>query len=406
MICYSKTIHLEKLPLSILTRGLSEESLPLTTLAKTPTIFVPLQDILYNVSGSNSDRAAFVVPRRVYYDNRLEHGKPRNTVIILAEVHDDAVDAIRACELNGSLSNSVKVLKENPYWVRHHHPNHTHCVLVIQCIGLPQDSIFNGSTAKLIYYKRSETNYSRIESEKPLFLHAGSRNPSTPTRGKRSIVVCTTMYSHPETFEPWLRYIHYLKVDGVYFNVHKSFNQKSYPFLNKSLENEFAHMDVWQDTVGDRIHEYSQITKYNDCLYRHIGVFEYALFIDYDDFFNPMIANKTDIHYYFAKFFSDRNVGSVYLEWHQMKCGPIKSQINSTTNGNLTSILTGSKWTLRTSRKCAHRLSAAQFVAIHGAEKLMKGHRTFYSDGELAYVAHNRITNRNCKIELTRGKGG
>jgi hypothetical protein len=281
-------------------------------------------DLQYNTSGSNSDRAVFVVPRRVYYDNRLELGKPRNTVIILAEVHDDAVDTIQACELNGRLSKSVKVLKENTKWVRRTHPNHTHCVMVIQCIGLPHDSIFNGSTAKLLYRKEGDDYYSRVESEKPLFLHAGSRNPSTPTRGKGSIVVCTTMYSYPDAFEPWLRYIHYLKVNGVHFNVHKSFAEMSvlgYPFLSESLKNKFAHMDVWQDTVGDRIYGYSQIMKYNDCLYRHIGVFEYALFIDYDDFFNPMVPNERDIHYYFSKLFSNRNVGSVEFQWHQMKCG-------------------------------------------------------------------------------------
>jgi hypothetical protein len=335
----------------------------------------------------------FIVPKRVYYDNRLESGKPRNTVIILAEVRDYEEYTIKACELNGALSKSVEVLKENTKWVRHHRSiNDTHYVLLVQCLGLPQDAIINGSIAKLIYRKKGDDYCSRVESEKPLFLHSGSLNPSNPTKGKGSIVMCTTLFDHPERFDQWLKYSRFFGVDKVHLNVHESFAEKAwqdYPFLNESLKTGFAEMEVWKNS---RIYWYSEMLKYNDCLYRHIGVFEFGLFLDADDFFNPTVPNERDIHYYFPKLFSNKNIGSVEFQWHQMKCAPVRSKVKETPNGNLTNILTGHEWTLRSARKSANRLSSVLLMAVHNVDNLLQGYHRVRSDGKLAYVAHNRIT--------------
>ena len=358
-----------------------------------------VQDILYHTNRSNSDRNVFVVPRRVYYDNRMESGKPRNIVIILAEVHDHALGTILACELDGKLSTSLKVLKENTWWVRHRYPSkYTHFVLAIECIGLPQDAIFNGSVAKLIYKKGGDKLYSRVVSEKPLFLHEGSHNPSIPTKGNGSIVMCTTMYGHPDNLDQWLIYHKYLGVERVHFNAHKSFSENAsqkYPFYSESLRTGFVQVDVWPDIVGYRNFYHSQILKYHDCLYHHIGMFEYGFFLDYDDFFNPIVPNNTDIHYYFSHFFTYQ-VGSVCMPWRQMKCGPIKSRVKDVPHGNLTSILSGNKSELRPEKKCAHRLNAAQFLAVHNVDKMLPGYRRTFSSATLAYVAHNRRSIKDC----------
>ena len=377
-----------------------------TTVQRQPLLqhekYQPLQDMLYNVNGSNSNRAVFVVPRRVYFDNRLESGKPRNSIIILSEVHDDALGTILACELDGKLSQSIKVLKENTNWVRHRYPSkYTHSALAIQCIGLPQDAIFNGSVAKLIYKKGGDSFYSRVVSEKPLFLHEGSHNPSKPTKGRGSIVMCTTIYGDPDKFDQWLIYNKYLGVEQIHFNSDMSFAESSvrkYPFYNESLRTGFVHVEAWTDIAGKRNFYRSQILKYHDCLYRHIGVFEYGLFLDFDDFFNPTVAKKRDIHDFFSKFFHSDNVGSVYLPWRQMKCGPIKSQVNNAPHGNLTSILTGPGSSLRSEKKCAHRLNAVLFVAIHNVEKLLPGYRLINYKEKSVYVAHNRYTNKDCSV--------
>ncbi len=333
-----------------------------------------LPDIFYKPDGSNDNRAVFVVPRRVYYDNRLENGKPRNAVIILAEVHDDAVKTIRACELNGHIAQSFTIVKENATWVRTHYPKFTHLVLVIECMGLPQDSIFNGSLARLIYKLENESNYSRVESEQPLFLGDVALTQS-PAKGNGSIVLCVALYHHPDRLDEWLRYHKHLGVEGIYVQADTSFSENAthiYPYLN-----------------DNRNFYFSQLIKYQACVYRHIGVFEYGLFLDYDDFFNPIIPNQKNIHYYFSKFFSN-NVGSVCMQWRQMECRPIEKQIKDIPHGNLTSILSGysSKW--RTEKKCAHRLNAAVSVEVHNVQKRLPGYRRSYHDGKSAYVAHNR----------------
>ena len=155
----------------------------------------------------------------MYYDNRLENGRPRNSVIINAEVHNDAVSTIKACELNGYLSSSLKVKKENNQWILAHRPQYTHCNVIVQCIGLPQDAIFNGSVAKLIYRKENGSYYFRIQSEKPLLLHNVGSNLSAPIKGKGSTVVCVAMFGHIKRFDEWLMYQEYLRVERVHLNI-------------------------------------------------------------------------------------------------------------------------------------------------------------------------------------------
>ena len=359
------------------------------------TGYEPMRDIFYNVNGSNSDRAIFVLPRRVYYDNRLQSGKPRDVVIILLQVHSyRTLESVLACELNGHLSKSLKYEKTRPRT-----PQYADHLFVVQCIGLPQDAVFNGSIARVIYKKKGESFYSRVTSEKPLFLHEGSHNPPTPTKGKGSIVVCTTMYGHPDKFDQWLMYQKYLGVGQVYVSAHPSFSEGAvdiYPFLKDSLKNGFARMDIWNQ-YGNKTNTYNQMMKYQDCLYRHIGVFEYGFFYDYDDFFNPVLADHKDAHYYLSKFFSDDKVGTVCMQWRQMQCGPIERLVKDVPHGNLTSILGRDGHKLRKQKKCAHRLSAVGIVSVHTIQSFIGDYRVIGCEPELAYVAHNRYSIKPCK---------
>ena len=362
----------------------------------------PLRDIFYNSNKSNGNRAVFVVPRRAYYDNRLESGKPRDVVVVLAEVHDNAVATILACELDGKLSREISVLKENSAWIRRNYPKHTHCLVAIQCLGLPQDVVFNGSIARVIYKRKGESFYSRVVSEKPLFLHEGSHNPSTLTKGRGSIVVCTTTFGHPDRFDQWLMYQKHLGVEQVHIQAHASFADRAheYPFLKSSLKNGFARMEVWNDIIlSNRTFYLSQKLKYQDCQSRYIGVFEFGLFCDYDDFFNPVIPKQKNIHYYLAKFFSAKDVGSFCLLWTQMTCAPIKRMVAHVPHGNLTSILSGYQSIPRKAHKCIHRMNAPLMVSVHTVVRLLGNYRkvtlTRKKKG-IAYVAHVRISAKQC----------
>ena len=100
----------------------------------------------------------------------LLHGKPRNAFLILAEIHDYAVKSVVACELNGFVSTSIRVIKENTGWIRSHKRGYTHCCILVQCVGLPENSFINGTFSNLVYKKYKETFYSVVRSEKPLIL--------------------------------------------------------------------------------------------------------------------------------------------------------------------------------------------------------------------------------------------
>ena len=363
--------------------------------------YQPIQDIHFNMNGINSAHALFVTPRRVYYDTRLEAGKPRNIVVVIAEVHDDAVKAIESCELDGHLAQSIHMFKEKTYWLRHYKPHIRHLNVVIECMGLPQEAIFNGSVAKIIYKRKEDDYYSRVQSEKPLFIQAVGRDLYTPTRGKGSVVVCTTLYHHPDKVDQWVKYHKTLGADMVHINAHTSFSDNAtelYPFYNESLNNGFVQLDVWRSVGNETVYyHHDQMMKYQDCLHRYIGVFDYGLFYDYDDFFNPILPDQKDIHYYFSKFFADKTTGISCIPWHQMKCGPIKKLVKDLPDGNLTSILGSEKSTRRGEKKCAYRLTAPLMLSIHNAQTLLKDFLRKDSAPELAYVAHNRHDIKPCK---------
>ena len=360
--------------------------------------FAPLRDVLYETSGDNSNRAVFVIPRRAYFDDRIVDGEPRNIVVILAEVHDEAffMKSICACEVNGKRSKKVRVIHEGSFtgWVRANH-GRTHRLLMVECLGFDLPSITNGSTTRLIYLKDGEKNYSRVETEKPLVLR------DKGVFKNNSVFVCATLYDHPGRLHDWLRYQKTLGVDLVHLNVDISFSEnaaKIYPFLNESLHNGFVKMEVWRDIVGKGMFYKGQITKYMDCLYRYIGIFEYGLFYDVDDFFNPVLEDHWDLKYYTSRLFANPKIGSVCFAWHQMQCAPDESLHNTLRDGNLTSVLSGYKLKpqLRNVRKCAHRLDAIVYVLIHGAERRFSGYGYRIANESLAYVAHNHIGLQQC----------
>ena len=359
-----------------------------------------IQDISYNRTGSNSNRSVFVVPRRAFYDARLVGGTPLNQVVVLAEVHDDAVDSVVACEINGSFSESVQLAAEDAGWVRYHKKGYTHRLLIVRCSGLPMESIVKNSVVKLIYKKSDEDFYSRVEVEMPLYLANHTDNDTlTFDRGKGSVVVCSTLYGHPPMFDQWLKYQQTLNVDMVHLNVDASFYNDAtqvYPFLKESLETGFVQMHVWSDIVGKRIFYQGQLVKWHDCVHRYVSVFEFALFLDMDDFLVPALAEHRDVHYYLNKYFADSRVGGLYFKWRQMQCKPVPEQIKTLPDGNLTSILSGSKAYWRTESKCAYRLNSVFLLMVHQAQISMPGYKTIHPDQREMYVAHLRKSEKLC----------
>lgn len=353
---------------------------------------VPIQDIFYT-DRLNTDRSVFVVPRRAYIDNRIVGGKPRNLVMILAEVHDSALSySIAACEIDQNHSKAINLNYELLYtrWVRSYHGG-THRIVLVECVGLDTSSVTNGSSTYLIYRKKGDNYYSRVKTEMPLFIHR-------MTMKAGSTFACATVYGQPKRLSDWLRYQKTLGVDLVHLNVHTSFAKEKYPVLNESLLDGFVRMDVWEDIVGERMFYHSQITKYQDCLYRYIGVYEYGIFYDVDDFLNPVLPDHKDIHYYLNREFSDPKIGTVCFKWVRSLCGPIRTLHKALTTGNVTSILSGHKSVVLKEMKCSHRLNSALLISTHKSHSHLPGAgKKVKVDKHQAYVAHNQMITTDCR---------
>ena len=340
-----------------------------------------------------------VVPRRAYYDSRLA----RNTIKVTVEVHDAFVRTILACEINGYQSKSVILKKENTAWIQQVFPGHTHCVVIVLCQGLPRHSIHNHSIVELIYKKKNDTCYSRVRTEKPMIM-INPKGMSQFTRGKGSVVVCSTMFGHPPKFNEWLKYQKAIGADMVHLNVYQTFSENAtviYPYIEEAIKSGFLVMDVWKDILGKRSFYRSQFLKYQDCAFRYVGVFEYGVFCDYDDFFTPLIPEHKDIHYYARKFFTRNNTGTVRVPWQQYRCKPIEEIYKKLPDGNLTKSLSGYKSFRRDETKAIHRLFALDWVNIHDSNEVLPGFKKIFSNPKLANFAHIRESHKDCRKSHT-----
>lgn len=360
------------------------------------TNYEPVKDIIYNKNGSNSNRSVYVTPRRAYYDTRKV---PLNRLIILTQVQDNAVKSILACEINGAQSISIKLKIEDVRWVRSRkrYRRFTHRLVIIQCLGIREESIINGSFPSVIYRKEGDDYYSRVEAERPLYItEHEDGDASTFDRGSGSVVVCCTLFDEPEKLDHWLIYQKTLNVDMVHLNVDTTFYRnatRNYPFLVEALDSGFVKMDVWENVIDDRYFYKDQLVKYQDCLYRYMGVFEYGFFLDFDDYFNPSLTQHKDIHFYLDKYFEKKNIGSVNFAWHHMSCKPSPELLDNLTDGNISSILSGNESYWRAETKTCYRLNACQFIHVHFAVAFLPGfHNIVHPNKDSVYVAHVRHT--------------
>lgn len=357
-----------------------------------------LHNVHYSTTRSNHFESTFVVPRRAYYYNRGTRVDLADAIVVITEIHKNASNSIVSCEINGTLSTRTKTLTSDIHnsWVLRRIPGSTHLLVLVQCFGFPKHLTTSGSIVNLIYKRDGKAYHSRVETEKPLVFVNGS---STPTRGSRSIVVCSAVFDHPERLEEWLKYQHTLGVDSIHLNVDASFYKNAvniYPLLRKFLDSGFVRMEVWKDIVGSGMFYHGQIVKYHDCLYRYIGIFKYGLFIDVDDFFNPMLPHHKDIHYYFKKAFYNNKIGTVAFPWRKMMCKPNKEKVEKLRDGNLTSLVSGVEYQWMNEMKAAHSLYAVQILTIHGKEKLLPGYRVSVCRKKMAYIAHNKVQYMPC----------
>ncbi len=97
-------------------------------------------------------------------------------------------------------------------------------------------------------------------------------------------------------------------------------------------------MVVWRNPLGKRVFWHSQLVKYQDAMLQYLGVYQFAFMLDFDDFFNPLLPNHKDLHYYVEEFYRDRpKLTTAYVKWLNYCESPDLSRIPQ--NGNITATI-------------------------------------------------------------------
>ncbi len=88
------------------------------------------------------------------------------------------------------------------------------------------------------------------------------------------------------------------------------------------------------DVKGVELSLHSEILRKLGCVYRYIGIYDYAMPLDTDDFFVPRIPGKTQLKDYTLKFCFSKPAGSCQFDWiwYDPSCG----LTGNMTDGNIT----------------------------------------------------------------------
>ena len=355
--------------------------------------FIPIVDI-----GSDFIRHSDLIPRTAYFDNRVVNREPRNMIVILAEVSKSILNnkLIISCKISNEYSLAVEVVPDPIMkWVETHKSGYTHYFALIYCSGLPESVIYDGnSMVQVIYKTKNDGLFKSVTTEYPLRV---TNNDNVLHKRNNLVVICTTMYDHPARFDEWLRYVKTIGIDMVHINAQVSFaiNMTFYPFLIESLSNGFVQIQVWKNYLQKQIFYYSQSLLYQDCVMQYRDSFKFAMMIDYDDFFIPVIPTEINIRYYLSKFFSDDSVASIRLPWIQYHCEPMNN--SEIIDGNVTLSVSRLSLNKRLESKSIHRLSAVDIVSIHRVYTTLPGSEVQKINGtQTAYIAHIRPNKDKC----------
>ena len=335
-----------------------------------------------------------VLPRAAFFDKR-HRGRHKNTVVVLAHLIKTGLkpNMVIACIVSGNFIQApeIKSLKINR-WLHQRHPECTHDDVLIFCYDAPA---FNNNKVSIVYVNpENVTELIAVESEHPLFV-------PNETNSHSSVMACTTVFDTPPHFGAWIRYQKTLGVDMVHINAQESFlnsNSSKDAFFLESLRNGFVQLKVWKEHLPGATHYHSQALYYQNCLYRYLGVHEYCICGDTDDFLTPTNGIDLDVHDILKRVFNQSSrpqVGSANLYWIRY-IEPREGSESEIKDGNLTRYINTSSLEVEGAgymSKPMYRLSAMIEFGIHNSkEYVSRGFRQLITPRKLAYVAHIKKT--------------
>ena len=374
------------------------------------TIQVPFRTAVAN-------KIFHILPRAAFLDSRNQ-GHHSNTTVILAQMSKSILSLplcksmVIACKIGDYVIKSLEVrsLRIN-IWLHKRFPNYTHEDVMIFCYNVPTSAVgeLNNSVVSVVYLNpENMSEYIAVESEHSLFI-PNERNSQSST----SVMTCTTVFDTPPHFGAWIRYQKTLGVDMVHINAQESFlssNPSNDSSFLESLQNGFVKLSVWKEYLppgGSFYH--SQALYYQYCLYRYLGVHDYCVCADTDDFLVSIDDKDFGVHKLVERLFHRRrfkhSVGSCALEWiryvePENGFDPPEENI---TSGNLTQYVDTSYGGEHDGEltKSIYKLSAMLELRVHGSKQFL--HREKFrhsaSNRNEGYMAHIKKTRLKAKVQ-------
>ena len=340
-----------------------------------------------------------VILRAVYLDPRPRNGF-LNASVFLAEVRKELLErggeGIVACGVGGGVSATLALrVPRNSWWVHETEPHLTHDVVMIDCFGLP--SAPHGSRAYLWYHPlgdgegERDGRLHRAESEHPYFV---PRPKQTQNRDDLKIVVCMAVVrDFPPFMGEFLRYYKHLGVDHVYMTAEDSFVMNGIiegdEFVREALAEGFLSFSFWHMWLSpDKVFYHAQMLAHEDCVYRFQGTYDYALIVDSDDYFVPLVPEHMRLEFYVELYC---RFGACVFQWLEYfpDCGQDWSRLGR--HGNVTNTLLSRTFDRRFGTgKTIYRLVAVLDAGTHNPQHLLQGYKFLFVPPNAAYVAHIR----------------
>ena len=330
-----------------------------------------------------------LIVRRVVFDPRRRNGFPNATVFLMeAKGLTLKKEQFSGCQVVHFFSDRFQFRKPKKYSFIQRRRHATSTLALIDCYDIP--NVKNGDLAYLYY--NSHAGVVSIQSQKPVFVP----EPKAVADSTVTVVVCVgapiyaaehSAADHGMLYH-WLHYQKVIGVDHVHMYVDESFVRAGHlqnEVIQRTIMEDFLSIDFWPKWLNTTEVFNTQKLAYQDCLHRFQGVYDYAIYVDSDDFFVPL-GNKS-VKDYLVRWCSGQ-VGSCQFTWLQFfpDCGWDPNSIGS--DGNFTAAMTYKYTWKRAGAKSAHQLKALLDAGTHVARALVDGYSKKNVPLKDAYFAH------------------
>ena len=246
-----------------------------------------------------------LIVRSVYFDPRPRVPGHDNASVFLVAGSKEILSGglIVKCQLGPSLTSAldVRILEEDSL---------THKEALVDCYDMP---IEETGLRAFLYYKESleQDQLYTAESEKQFEvitsrgLYSSMSCNGTVCNDPLStlpptVVACvaTLHYGNPPPtyywlFYKWLDHLESIGVDHVHIITEHSFLARegfANQYIFDAVHKKYLSVMFWQSFLNDSdVKNHSQVLAYNDCLYRHLGIYDYILLVDWNYFFVPQL---------------------------------------------------------------------------------------------------------------------